>query len=71
MAVMPRLADLQCKPLRFLPGDRVLVKVHHRLEKEQESKIRKTIEKWAGVPIEVLIYCDLDMEVSIEQSQTG
>lgn len=66
MSLKPRLADVQCKPLRFLPGDRILVRIHHRLEREEKQKLRRTIEKWAGVPVEILIFCDLDMEIQIE-----
>jgi hypothetical protein len=62
----PRLANLECKPFRFLPGDRILVRTNQRLDKDAEKRIRKTIEKWAGVPVEVLIYCILDMEIQIE-----
>lgn len=53
--VMPRLADVSCSKIHFDPGDRVLVKVHERLDRESKIRLRKTIERWAGTGIEVLI----------------
>ncbi len=66
MDKQPRLASVECKPFRFLPGDRILVRTNHRLDDGAKKALRKTIEKWAGVPVEVLIYCILDMEIQIE-----
>lgn len=62
----PRLADVQCSRLTFNPGDRVLVRTHQRLDKDARRKLHRTVQRWAGVDVEVLIYCLLDMEVDIE-----
>lgn len=67
MSERPRLADVHCTPLRFQPGDRILVKVYHRLDPEQVKKLKHTVEKWAGVPVEILVYCGLDMEITVEK----
>lgn len=67
MAVVPRIADVRLQRIQFQPGDRVLVCVHHRIDLEQERKLRKSIEKWAGGAVEVLIYSNLDADIQIEQ----
>jgi len=67
MPVQPRLADIRAERINFQPGDRVLVRMHHRIDKEQETKLRRSIMKWAGTAVEVLIYCDLDMDMKIER----
>ncbi len=66
MAKVPRLADVRCSPIRFRPGDRVLVRSHHRLDRDSHNRLKRAIERWAGPDVEVLIYCPLDMEVSVE-----
>jgi len=63
----PRIADVQCERLQFQPGDRILVRSHHRLSYDQEKKMRKSIQKWAGCEVEVLIICLLDMDIDIEK----
>ena len=67
MSGFPRLADVQCKRLRFQPGDRILVKTTHRLTSDEKRKLRKTILRFAGEPVEVLIYSILDMEITIDK----
>ena len=67
MPAIPRLADVQCTRLQFEPGDRILVKVNHRLDNNAQRRLRNTIQKWAGVEVEVLIICTLDMDISIEK----
>jgi len=67
MPAIPRLADVQCTRLQFEPGDRILVKVNHRLDNNAQRRLRTTIQKWAGVEVEVLIICTLDMDISIEK----
>jgi len=59
----PRIADVSCLRLRFEPGDRILVRTNHRLSNDEQKKLRKTIQKWAGCEVEVLIYCLLDMDI--------
>ncbi len=62
-----KIADVQCSRLQFQPGDRILVKVYQRLDKDQAAKLRKGIQKWAGPDVEILIYSPLDMEITIEK----
>ncbi len=66
MAVIPRLADVQCTRLKFLPGDRILVRSKHRLDRAAQRKLRRTVERWAGAAVEVLIVCLPDVDVEIE-----
>ncbi len=67
MSVRPRLADVSCSKVHFDPGDRIIVRTFHQLNIEEKKKLTKTIQKWAGCEIEVLIYCILDMEMEIER----
>ncbi len=67
MTLRPRIADIQCTRLQFQPGDRILVRSHHRLDLEDKKKLKKSIRRWAGVEVEVLIICTLDLDISIEK----
>ena len=67
MNIRPRLADVQCSRLKFEPGDRVRVRVYRRLDRAERRKLRRTVEKWAGVDIEVLIVDGTQMEVTVEK----
>lgn len=69
MAIKPRLADVSCKRIQFQPGDRILVRVYHELSKEQKRIIRKMIEKWAGVSLEILIYNATQMEIYVQKGE--
>jgi len=62
----PRLADVQCSRLQFQPGDRVIVRVHQPITKEQARRLKKTVEKWAGDCVEVLVVNSLEMSVHVE-----
>jgi len=64
----PRIADVQCSRLQFQPGDRVLVRVFGKLEKAAKKKLSKSIQKWAGCDVEVLIINNLEMELTVDQS---
>jgi len=63
----PGLVDVRCEKHKFLPGDRILVRSFHKLDKDQMKKIKRTITKWAGCEVEVLIYNGLDMEIAVER----
>ena len=63
----PILADVKCSAYKFEPGDRVLVRVFQSLETTQMEKLKRTVQKWAGPDVEVLIYNNTKMEVSVEQ----
>jgi len=62
----PRLADVQCSRMQFQPGDRVLVKVHlsQPMTREDERRVRKMVERWAGDYVEVLVIDTTLMEVT-------
>jgi len=66
MGVIPRIADVRCQRIVFQPGDRVLVRCNHRLEDEQARRLKKSIQRWAGTDVEVLIYSPLDYNLEIE-----
>lgn len=61
------LADVSLSPVRFRPGDRVIVRVRHSLDREQRRKLRRAVERWAGNCVEVLIVDQTRMEVEIER----
>lgn len=64
---LPTLAELKCNRIHFDPGDRVLVRVFQPLSKEQTIALRRSVEKWAGDAVEVLIVDTSKMEVEIER----
>lgn len=49
MTDQPTLAEVSCVPLRFQPGDKILVKVWMDLTDAQQKKLKRTVEKWSGV----------------------
>ena len=65
----PRLADVQCSRLQFQPGDRVLVRVHRAISKEQEKRLKRIVERWAGDQVEVLVINALEMSVNVEPAK--
>lgn len=65
----PRLADVQCSRLQFQPGDRILVRCYRRLSEEQEKKLKKSVERWAGNCVEVLVINALEVSVDVEHPQ--
>lgn len=69
MAVIPRLADVQCSRLRFESGDRIIVRSFHPLNSEERKKLRRTVERWAGVDVEVLIVDTSQFDVRIEKNR--
>ena len=67
MPLKPRLADVSCSRVVFQPGDRLWIKTTHRLNREEKRKLSKAVEKFAGVPVEVFIFCTLDLEITVEK----
>ncbi|KKN88364.1 hypothetical protein LCGC14_0249270 [marine sediment metagenome] len=67
--VRPRLANVQCTRMQFQPGDQVIVKSRHRLSKEDALKLKRTVEKWAGDVVEVLVVDLTLMDVEIEHGE--
>lgn len=67
----PKIADVQCSRLTFQPGDRIIVRVQVRLDADQKKKLRKSIRKFAGCEVEVLIINVMDMEIEIQKGVAG
>ena len=67
MAAAPRLADVHCEKIQFQPGDRVLVNVYVHIDEATGKKLVKTVQRWAGEDVEVLVVDNTKMRVSIEQ----
>lgn len=66
----PRLADVHCSKVYFNPGDRIIVETNGALDAAQQAKLRRTIEKWAGEPLEILIVDRTKMKVTVDKCQT-
>ncbi len=67
MVVVPRIADVQCTRLQFQPGDRILVRSHHRIDDEHKKRLTRSIKRWAGCDVEVLVICLTEFDLEIEQ----
>ena len=67
----PNLAEVHCSPLRFAPGDRILVRTNARWSEEQKRRFAATLRKWAGCEVEVFIYCVLDMDIKVDKRAMG
>lgn len=65
----PKLADVKCSRYHFQPGDRLLVRVYEPMDLERMQHLRRTVQKWAGPDVEVLIYNVTKMEVEVEQNR--
>ena len=66
MTSLPRLADIQCSRIQFQPGDRVLVKLYQPLDREQGKRLQRTVERWAGDGVNVLLVDCTKFEVLID-----
>lgn len=64
------LADVQCSRLKFEPGDRILVRTYHRLHRDDRKKLERTVRRWAGTDVEILIFDATQMEISVEKRRT-
>ncbi len=62
----PNLANLECSRMKFEPGDRVLVRTHRNLSRDEMRKLRKTISKWAGCEVEILFVNALEVDLGID-----
>lgn len=65
----PKLADVQCSRLQFQPGDRILVRCHRKLSDEEERKLRRSVERWAGNCVEVLVINALEVSVEVDHAK--
>ncbi len=64
---IPKLAEMHCSRIQFNSGDRILVKVFRDLSTDDVRKIRKSIEKWAGDGIPVLIVDARTTEIIVDK----
>ncbi len=67
MSKPPRIADVQCSRFQFQSGDRILVKTYHSLDRDEQKKLRRSIQRWAGPDVEILIVDQTRMDVIIEK----
>ena len=65
MSQVPRLADVQCSRMSFENGDKILVKMRQPSTSKERDRIRRTIERWAGDLVEVLVVdlARMDLEI--------
>lgn len=63
----PTIADVQCQRLKFQPGDPVLVRTYHKLDKDQKRKLQRSIIKWAGCEVRVMIINCLEMDLEFQK----
>lgn len=67
MPLKPRLADVNCTPMRFRPGDRILVKIYQPLDKDARQKLIRSVAKWARLDEEaVFIVNGLIADIEVE-----
>lgn len=66
MVKLPHIAEVTCTPMRFLPGDRVLVRVYTTLDRDQKNHLINTVKKWAGREVEVMVIDARMMEIEVE-----
>lgn len=71
MTNAPRIAEVSCTPIRFRPGDRILVRLRQSVDKQQRQQIHKTVQKWAGDHVEVLVIELPVLDLEIIQSPLG
>ena len=64
------LADVQCSRLTFEPGDRIIVRTHQKLDRDQQRKLRRSIRRFAGCEVEVLIINLLEMDIEVIKANT-
>ena len=67
----PQIADVQCSRLTFQPGDRTIVRMRVNIDNEQRRKLRKSIQKFAGCEVEVLIINELEMDIEVAKGMAG
>lgn len=64
----PKIANVQCSHLRFEPGDRIIVRVCSDLDRDQKRKLLRSVQKWAGTDVEVLLVDLRRFDVEIEKA---
>ena len=66
MPVVPRIADIQLTRVKFEPGDRLIVRLRQPLDREAKKKLRRTIGRWAGDHVEILIVDPVLFDLEVE-----
>lgn len=64
--IRPRIADVRLSKVPLKPGDRVIVKVHEDYTRTEIKRIKRTVQRWAGDYVEVLVVNVLRMEVTVD-----
>ena len=63
----PRIARVNCKKLRFQPGDSILVRCFFPVDAEVQKKYSKIIHKNFGPDVQVFVYDGRVMDITVEQ----
>ena len=63
----PGIADVQCRRMTFQPADRIIVRVRDKLDSYQKKRLRKSVRKFAGCEVEVLIINELEMDFEVQK----
>jgi hypothetical protein len=63
---MAKLMDVNCVPMRFESGQRLLVKTRVPVDAAERKKIHKMVQCWAGDHVEVLVIGP-QLEIQVEQ----
>lgn len=63
----PGIANINCQRLIFEPGDRIIVRHQGQLDVDQQRKLTKSIQQWAGCEVRVLIIDTTRMDIEIEK----
>ena len=63
----PKLVSIDCSRYAFQPGDKILIRAFGALDPTQKTQIRKTVEKWAGCELDILIIDTTQMEIEVSR----
>lgn len=71
MAAVQKISDVVPRKIQFNSGDRILAKVSIDLKKDYQDRLIRSIEKFAGEPIRVLIVNCLDVHMEVKTPYSG
>lgn len=63
----PNILNVKCEKVRFRPGDKVLVRCLEPLNKEKRERLFRTVQRWAGPDVGVLVIDLTQVEIEIER----
>ena len=63
-----RIAEIQTSAIRFLPGDKLIVRTQQKLGREQAEKLKRAITKWAGEDVDIIV---LSKEIDLTLQRHG